>query len=444
VGNIKYTSYSAYLNTLGGLINWSSYTGLPETQQIALKQYYDNNATKGWIASNWLAVCPNGEARFVGNLGQYPNNLANTTYWTSTAVTPTANSIANPADGRVTATRLLETAANSTHTCLQNYTFIPNATYQLTCYARAVGGRWLFLSANDGTTNYFSTFDVVNGVVGTGSSGLTSPSTITQTANGFWVCSIFFTAAATAGSGTFGPGMSTDGTSVSYAGDTSKGLYVWGNVLSQTTYAAPTALLIPNDQLGEEFIDAVFQVWQMSPIGAGAPVPQGYEMMPDGVQVIGTNAWVWNGWMWTFPTWYTAGWPVFLYYRKGKPSFTGDDYDASETYAVDEQILFTDSSGVQNFYKCIVATLGGQSPDTHPNSWQILQLPEFLFQYVCYAAFADYLRMDSQMEKALTVEALAQAELDRQHDREERQMAIQPTFRVQTHVANQARGWPSR
>jgi hypothetical protein len=443
VANIRYKTYQDYLNSMGGLINWPTYTVLSATQQTSLQQFYNNKAGDGWIASNWLAVCPNGEARFVGNQGFYPNNLAVTTYWTATALTVTGNSIANPADGRVTASRLLETAANSEHKDLQTTTFIPGATYQLTCYYRPIGGRYLYLTANDGVNNYYSTFSP-SGTVAASSSTVSQPSTVNQTANGFWVCSIYFTAAATAGSGTFGPGISTDGTVVSYAGDTSKGIYSWGNVLSQTTYTSPTALLIPNDQLGEDFIDSVFQVYQMSPVGPGYPVPQSFQMMPDGVQIIGaTSGWVWNGWLWSFPSWFTAGYPVFLYYRKGCPSYSGTAFSTTATYTVDSQILYNDATNGYDFWKCIVATSANESPASAPTKWEELKLPEFLFQYVLYGAFADFLRMDAQQEKAEATDALAQEELIRQHDREERQMGIQPAFRVGTHQTFRASGWPT-
>lgn len=443
MANIKYKSYSDYLNTLGGLINWTSYTALPVTQQLGVAQYFNNNASDGWIESNWLPVCPVGEARFAGNQGQYPNNLSVTTYWTATATTVTKNSIANPADGRVTASKLLETTANSGHGVLQTVDFIPGATYQLTCYYRPIGGRYLYLFANDGVNNYYSTFSPA-GIVTNTSSTVSMPSTVNQTANGFWVCSIFFTADANAGSGTFGPGMSTDGTTVSYVGEVTKGIYTWGNVLTQTTYAAPTALLIPNDQLGESFIDACFQVYQTNPVGQGLSPLQGFEMVPDGVQIIGTNSWTWNNWLWTFPTWYTAGFPVYLNYRKGCPSFSGSTYSAMATYAVNDQILFTDSDNVMNFWKCIVATSAGQSPTTTPNSWEVLELPEFLFMYVVYASYADYLRMDAQMEKAQAADALADEELIRQQSKFELQQGIQPPFRVQTHVSSGGTGWAGR
>lgn len=444
MGNVKYTTYQNYLDTLGGLLNWPSYTALPATQVTALQQYYNNKASLGWIMNNWLPICPNGEARFVGNQGQYPNDLSNTTYWTATAVTPTANSIANPADGKVSATQLLETGATSAHKELQSYTYIPGATYQVTSYSRPIGGRYLYLSANDGVNTYSTFFNITTGVVGTQSALLTSGSTINQCANGFWICSIFFTAAATAGAGNYGPAISSDGSTLSYAGDTAKGIYTWGNVLSQTTYAAPTSLLIPYDQLGEDFIDSVFQVWQMSPVGAGFPVPQGYQLMPDGVQIIGTNGWVWNGWLWTFPTWYTAGYPVFLYYRKGCPSYSGTAFSTTATYTVNSQILYNDATNGLDFWKCTVATSANESPASAPTKWTELQLPEFLFRYVTYAAFADYLRMDAQMEKAGQADQLAQQYIDQQSDKQERQDGTLPPWRVQTAMTSQARAWPGR
>jgi len=442
--SIKYTSFSDFVETLGGLLNiaWAS---IPSAQQTSIKQFYNNNSQYGWILNNWLPICPNGEARFVGNQGFYPNDLSKTSYWTNSALTITANNIANPADGRVTASKLLETVANSPHSALQPFTFIPNATYQLTCYARPIGGRYLFLFAQDGVSEYSCFFDLVNGTTGS-SSNLSSPATIQQTANGFWICNIFFTADAGADVGEFGPWISTNGSTLSYVGDVTKGLYVWGNVLTQTAFASPTIMLIPNDQLGESFIDSVFQVWQTSPVGAGYPCPLQYELMPDGVQVIGVTNWVWNGWLWTYPAWFMAGYPVFLYYRKGCPDFSGATYDAMATYDVGDQILYTGTGtevtlGEMNYWKCVVDTTAGQSPDTTPNSWEVLELPELLFWYVVYSCFADYLRMDAQMEKAAMADNLAQEYIDTASDKQERQQGFLPPFRVQTHQTQSPRGY---
>jgi len=438
--NTKYTSFQQFVDSLIGLLNiaWADF---PAAQKTGIRNYYNNNAQYGWIQNNWLPVCPNGEARFVGNQGFYPNDLSKTSYWTATNVTVTANNLANPADGRVTASKLAETVTNGAHNALQSFTYIPNATYQVTCYARALGGRYLYLSANDGVNTYSTIFNLAAGTAGTSSNNLSATSTIQQTANGFWICNIFFTAASTAGAGNYGPGISSDGTTISYAGDTSKGLYVWGNVLTQTAFATPSITLIPNNQLGESFIDATFQVWQTSPVGAGYPCPIQYEILPDGVQVIGVTNWVWNGWLWTYPAWFTAGYPVYLFYRTACPSFTGTDYSAMATYSVDDQILFTNSASVMNFWKCVIATTAGQSPDTNPNSWELIELPQFLFNYVLYKSFADYLRMDAQMEKAQGGEALAQQYLDMESDKQERQQGHVLPMHVATHMTQSPRGY---
>lgn len=444
MANIRYRTFQDTLDSLGGLINWSSLTAITSTQFTGIQQSYNRAANDAWIENNWLAVCPNGEARFVGNVGYYPNNLSVTTYWTTTAVTITGNNLANPADGRVTASKLLETGATSAHKVLQSYTYIPGATYQLTCYARPIGGRYLYLTAYDGVNTYSTFFNISTGVVGTQSSNLSAASTINQTANGFWVCSLFFTADSSAGTGTYGPNISSDGSTTSYTGDTANGIYSWGNVLTQTTYAQPTTLLIPNDQLGEEFIDSVFQVTQTSPTGAGFPAPITYQMMPDGVQIIGSNTWVWNGWLYTFPTWYTAGYPVFLYYRKGCPNYSGTAFSTTSTYTVDTQVLFQDSVYGYDFWKCAVATTANQSPENTPASWTELKLPDFLFDAVVYACYADYLRMDAQFEKAAQADALSQSHLDNQSDRQERQMGIQPPLRMATHLNSQGASYISR
>jgi len=185
-------------------------------------------------------------------------------------------------------------------------------------------------------------------------------------------------------------------------------------------------------------------VWQMSPTGAGFPCPLTFTMMPDGVQIIGTNGWVWNGWIWTFPTWYTAGYPVFLYYRKGAPSYSGTAFSTTVTYSVDTQVLFQDSVYGYDFYKAIVATTANQSPENTPTSWEELKLPEMLFENTVYSSYADYLRMDAQFDKAEKMDAHAQAQLDLQSDRQERQMGVQPPFRVGTHLNSQGNAWPGR
>lgn len=442
MANIKYSTFTDFTSYLGGLLNLG-YANMSTTQQIGVQSYYNRNTEKIWERCNWLQTCPYGEARFVGNLGTYPNDLSQTAYWTATAMTVTANNLANPADGRVTASRLIETVTNSGHSALEAYTFIPSATYQVTSYFRPISGRYLYLSANDGVNTYYTFFSPA-GVVGTSSSNLTSASTAVQANNGYWICTIYFTAAATAGAGMFGPATSTNGSTTSFAGSTSAGMYSWGNVINQTTFASPVAQLIPYDQTGEDFIEQTFTVWQQSPAGASYPTTVPYEEIPDGIQVIGANGWSWNGWLYTYPSWYSGAYPVYLYYRKQQPNFAGSAYSAGATYAVNDQILFTNSASVMDFWKCTVATTAGQSPDTTPNSWTELKLPSVFLKFVAYASYADYLRMDAQNEKAQSGDQLAEEMFSLEADKLERQSGWLPPFKVQTHVTSQPRtsgGW---
>jgi hypothetical protein len=132
--------------------------------------------------------------------------------------------------------------------------------------------------------------------------------------------------------------------------------------------------------------------------------------------------------------------PVYIYYRKPCPRFTAPDYDATLTYAIDDQILFEDSDGVTNFWKCVVATSAGQSPDTNPDSWELLEIPEVFFNYAVYSSYADWLRMDGQTDKAASADALAQRKQDEESDKQERQQGWVQDMTVSTHVTSQARG----
>lgn len=440
MGNIRYSTFSDFTNYLGGLLN-ISYANMSTTQQTGVQSYFNFNTQKMWERCNWLETCPYGEARFVGNLGTYPNDLSKTTYWTATATTVTANNLSNPADGRVTASRLIETTGNSAHKVLETFTFIPSASYQVTCYFRPIAGRYLYLSANDGVNTY-ATFFSPAGVVGTSTSNLTQASTCVQANNGFWIATIYFTSATTAAAGTFGPATSTDGSTLSFVGSTSAGLYVWGNVINQTTYASPAAQVIPWDQTGEYFIEQVFNVWQQSPAGASYPATAPYEEVMDGTQILGTNGWSWNGWLYTAPNWYNGAYPVYLYYRREQPSYSGSAYSAMATYAVNDQILFTNSASVMDFWKCVVATSAGQSPDTTAASWERLQLPTVFLKFVTYASYGDYLRMDAQGEKAAAqADPIAEQMFLLEADKLERQSGWLPPFKVQTHVTSQPRGY---
>lgn len=439
---ITLTSYSAFTSKCSALIG-IPYSGMTSDETANLATFFDTQMGKMWTDNNWLDICPYGEARFAGNLLTYPNDLTKTAYWTNTALTITANSLANPCDGRVTASKCLETTATSTHGVSQAYTFIPSINYQYSAYIRGTGRNYVQLIVNDGVNSYTSFFNVQSGTVGTYSNNLPQTPTITQQNNGFWLCTVYITSATTAATGYATTQISTDGSMTSYAGDATKGIWSWGQLLQQTTYADPSSFTIPNDQIGESKIDVVMQVWNTNPNGALAPRAQAYALNPNGIQIIGPSGYWGYGINYSaYPNGYTPNQnPFYLYYRKDMPSYTGSAYDATAAYAVDDQILFTNSASVSNYYKCTVVTVAGQSPTTTPNSWTLLEIPAMFLSFVTYGSYADWLRMDGQVDKGAAMDALADSYQEQESDKQERQAGWLPPMKVQSHVTSQARTW---
>ena len=431
-------NYSDFLDSVTQLI------GIPPsrlTTEVAdsINQFFNNAIRDIWIATQWYDTCPRGEARFVGNKLTYPNDLAKTAYWTATALTVTANQLANPLDGSVTASKLLETSATSEHKVVQDVTsFFPSQDYTITAYVRPNGRNNVQLVAYDGNTTFSAFFDISAGTVGTVVNA--SGSSISLQPNGFYLCQLNFTASASAtSSGTYSLKLSTDGSTVSYAGDTAKGVYVWGCLVQQTTNVPVSDLLLPWQQTGEETIDAVFDVYQASPSSAFYPRQQGYLLTQDGIQMI-NGAWATyiDGVNQSSIYGILPCNPVFLFYRKYAPTYTGDDYSASSTYAIDDQVYFTDSAGRGNYWKCVAATTAGESPSTAPSKWQVIPLYTVFLQYCIYRAYADWLISDGQLDKGDRASAMADRKLADSIEVQERQMGDVLPTKFQTHVTSRA------
>ena len=431
-------SYSEFLNSVIQLI------GIPSsrlTTEVAesINQFFNNAIRDVWLSTQWLDICPRGEARFVGNRLTYGNDLAKSAYWTATAVTATGNQIANPLDGSVTASSMVETSANSEHKVVQNVTtFFPSQQYTITAYVRPNGRSNVQLVAYDGNTTYSAFYNVSSGTVGTVVNA--SGTSIALQPNGFYLCQLNFTASSSATtSGTYSLKLSTNGSTVSYAGDPTKGAYVWGCLVQQTTNVPISDLTIPWQQTGEETIESVFEVYQASPASAFYPRRQGYILSQDGIQMInGSWATYIDGVNQSSIYGILPNNPVFVFYRKYPPTFTGSDYSATATYSVDDQIYFTNSAGQGNYYKCIVATTAGQSPTTTPSSWQLIPLYNVFLQYCIYRTYADWLISDGQLDKAGKAAALAEQKLADSIEVQERQMGDVLPLKVQTHVTSRS------
>lgn len=429
-------NYSEFLTRIAGLIG-TTVSAFTADELTFLNAYFNNNMKTAWQFLAWVDVCPYGEARFIGNSLFYPHDQTQTTYWTATNVTASANGVANPIDNRVTTGKILETSATGNHSVAQSFTVTPGATYTQSVYARPIGGRYLYVATSDGVSSYTSFFNLQAGTLGTASANIGSGAcSITQLANGFYLCSISFTASTSATSGTSTFQASSDGSTLSYAGDATKGLYLWGALTQQTSLCNSSASLLPDAQLGESIIDTFYQAWQTNPLNAQWPVSLGIQTTPLGSQIIGSSTWNYstlNG-----QSGFTAPFanPIYIYYRTPPFIYAGSAYSAASTYAIGDIIQFTNSASVINYYTCLIATAAGQSPTTAAASWSINYIPDVFFPYCVYKSYADWLRADGQFDKAELQDDKAEEILNAEIDNQEREMGVLPQFKVSTHVTS--------
>lgn len=427
--------YSYFLERVAGLMGMEV-DDLQAGEKTILNGFFNRAIKDGWERTNWIELCPYGEARFVGNLLTYPNKFSNSAY-SNTALTVTDDSTSNPCDGRVTADKLMETGATSAHSLSQTYDFLPSTQYTFTFWGRYFGRQYIKLTANDGSSTFSSYFDLLNGLTGTVAASTSA--TITQGDNGFYLCQIQFTSSLTATSGSLTMNLSTDGSTTSYAGDTAKGIFGWGFVFIKTTNTGQQDQLLPWDQEDEHVIEAVFNAWEQNVTKLQLPRTARYSLMPDGIQFYTSSGTQWQ--LWTPSLQGTNSVPpnpVFIYYRRRVPNFRGDDYSASATYAVGNQVYFTDSEDEGNYYKCLVATTAGQSPDTTPASWELLEIPDFLFDYSTFKAYSDWLRVEGQQAKAQLNADNAEEIILSELDRMERQQGVTLQTKITTHLTTQS------
>lgn len=124
---------------------------------------------------------------------------------------------------------------------------------------------------------------------------------------------------------------------------------------------------------------------------------------------------------------------VWAEYRIVKPEIYGDPYSATVVYSIGSQVYWDTSSNsgsfipgagklpAGNFYNCIVATTAGQSPQTTPGSWSLVEIPKSFAEYLARGVVSDYWRSEGDYERAAAAEGDASAAIDRLIDLQSRQ-----------------------
>jgi len=163
------------------------------------------------------------------NLLTYSEQFDNAA-WTKTGATITANSVVSP-NGTTTADSLVEDTSTGNHWVFQSLGSA--AAHSCSVYLKAGSRSWAALRITvTGPTVSYAYFNLSTGVVGTVAAGLTA--SITSVGNGWYRCTISGTMS---GSVPIVIAAASADNTISYTGDGSTALYLWGAQLEAGAFA---------------------------------------------------------------------------------------------------------------------------------------------------------------------------------------------------------------
>ena len=166
------------------------------------------------------------------NLVTYSQLFSNAA-WTKTKASLTASATTAP-DGTTTGQKLVEDTNSGAHYVSQTTTIFSSTAYTISVYAKAAERTQIEIQFYDGTTNKYPIFSLIDGTKVT-DNGIGTAWTSTNVGNGWWKFTITATSATTSTQCAFYPCVSGN---VSYTGDGTSGLYIWGAQLELGTVAS--------------------------------------------------------------------------------------------------------------------------------------------------------------------------------------------------------------
>lgn len=171
-----------------------------------------------------------GYGLYADNLITAPDDFTNAA-WTKTNVTTAADAVAAP-DGTLTADRMLEAAVSGQHSVDQSIAINGQPVLEVFALAAERSVLWLY-SNHLGAGRYFDlSSGSLGSIIGTGAN--IRQARIVPAGGGWYRCALALASANT--TNTFRIGVSSADGTLSYAGDTAKGLYIWR---AQASYGNP-------------------------------------------------------------------------------------------------------------------------------------------------------------------------------------------------------------
>jgi hypothetical protein len=189
----------------------------------------------------------------------------------SQATTVSANSIVSPS-GQVTADKIVETIANSTHYRGAFFTLAANITCTVSVYAKAGERRYTALQLTPDGTNYiWCTFDLQLGTASTpvnAGNGSGATATIQALPNGWYRCSLTGIPSSTVANPGLAIYLLNANVNLSlavYTGDGTSGIHIWGAQLEAgafpTSYIPTTTAAVTRSADVASITGSAFSSW---------------------------------------------------------------------------------------------------------------------------------------------------------------------------------------
>jgi len=111
--------------------------------------------------------------------------------------------------------------------------------------------------------------------------------------------------------------------------------------------------------------------------------------------------------------------PIFYRYRKARPHLRGSVFDSTASYVSGNQVYFTTTAGLGNFYDANTTTTG--SPSAQPSEWDVVEIPYIFQHYLVRGMYADWLRFKQRYEAAVLEDRAAESVMKLEADKLYRQ-----------------------
>jgi len=161
-------------------------------------------------------------------------------YWSKLGATVVSGQDSPSLDSPLGAFKLTENSANSSHRVQSNFTSVDSTDYTLSVFAKKGERNYISLQINPKSNAYISTiFNLDNGTIVGQSAGSSAPisSKIKYIENGFYKCEITVNISTGAGTTNVRVFVSDNPTNITYQGDGTSGVYIYGAQLEALPYA---------------------------------------------------------------------------------------------------------------------------------------------------------------------------------------------------------------